>query len=101
MTVEDKHGNTIDEGDRVFTKIRGGKREGEVENIVTTKEEAAEEKVKNPPKGIKPRTCVLGSNAKGFQLSSTINTDIKLLIIQKLWRIWTRKNDQTSSIVYP
>lgn len=28
--VEDKNGNTIDEGDRVFTKIRGGKREGEV-----------------------------------------------------------------------
>lgn len=28
--VEDKTGNAIDEGDRVFTKIRGGKREGEV-----------------------------------------------------------------------
>jgi hypothetical protein len=28
--VEDKKGNPIDEGDRVFTKIRGGKREGEV-----------------------------------------------------------------------
>jgi hypothetical protein len=28
--VEDKNGNPIDEGDRVFTKIRGGKREGEV-----------------------------------------------------------------------
>jgi len=28
--VEDKKGNAIDEGDRVFTKIRGGKREGEV-----------------------------------------------------------------------
>jgi len=27
--VEDKKGNAIDEGDRVFTKIRGGKREGE------------------------------------------------------------------------
>ncbi|KAM3087071.1 hypothetical protein ACMFMF_001003 [Clarireedia jacksonii] len=53
--VEDKHGNAIDEGDRVFTKIRGGKREGEVENIVTTKEEAAEEDVKNPPKGLDPR----------------------------------------------
>jgi hypothetical protein len=28
--VEDKNGNAIDEGDRVFPKIRGGKREGEV-----------------------------------------------------------------------
>lgn len=27
--VEDKKGNAIDEGDRVFTKFRGGKREGE------------------------------------------------------------------------
>jgi len=48
--VEDKKGNAIDEGDRVFTKIRGGKREGEVEEIVTTQEEAAKENVKNPPK---------------------------------------------------
>jgi hypothetical protein len=28
--VEDKKGNPINEGDTVFTKIRGGKREGEV-----------------------------------------------------------------------
>lgn len=28
--VEDKKGNVIEEGDTVFTKIRGGKREGEV-----------------------------------------------------------------------
>jgi hypothetical protein len=28
--VEDKHGNPIEVGDTVFTKIRGGKREGEV-----------------------------------------------------------------------
>lgn len=28
--VEDKKGNAINEGDTVFTKIRGGKREGEV-----------------------------------------------------------------------
>jgi len=48
--VQDKHGNAIDEGDRVFTKFRGGKREGEVEEIVTTEKEAKEENVKNPPK---------------------------------------------------
>jgi hypothetical protein len=28
--VEDKHGTPIEVGDTVFTKIRGGKREGEV-----------------------------------------------------------------------
>ena len=28
--VEDKSGTSIEEGDTVFTKIRGGKREGEV-----------------------------------------------------------------------
>ncbi|KAH8588034.1 hypothetical protein B0O99DRAFT_377612 [Bisporella sp. PMI_857] len=48
--VEDKKGNVIDKGDRVFLKIRGGKREGEVEEIVTTHEEAKKENVKNPPK---------------------------------------------------
>jgi len=50
--VEDKKGNAIHEGDRVFTKFRGGKREGEVEEIVTTQEEAKKENVKNPPKVI-------------------------------------------------
>jgi len=48
--VEDKKGNVIEEGDTVFTKIRGGKREGEVEKIVTTQAEAKKENVKNPPK---------------------------------------------------
>lgn len=33
-----------------MTAFRGGKREGEVENIVTTSEEAEKEGVKNPPK---------------------------------------------------
>jgi len=50
--VKDKNGNTIEKGDYVFTKIRGGKREGEVEEIVVTQEEAKKENVKNPPKVI-------------------------------------------------
>jgi len=50
--VEDKRGNAINEEDRVFTKIRGGKREGAVEEIVMTQEEAGKENVKNPPKVI-------------------------------------------------
>ncbi|KAE9370854.1 hypothetical protein N431DRAFT_484985 [Stipitochalara longipes BDJ] len=48
--VEDKSGNPIEVGDTVFTKIRGGKREGEVDKIVMTEDEAKSEEVKNPPK---------------------------------------------------
>jgi hypothetical protein len=32
--VEDKKGNPIEDGDTVFTKIRGGKREGDVSFLV-------------------------------------------------------------------
>ncbi|KAJ9165164.1 hypothetical protein NKR19_g671 [Coniochaeta hoffmannii] len=48
--VKDKNGEPIKEGDGVFTKIRGGTHTGTVEKIVTTKEEAEKEGVKNPPK---------------------------------------------------
>ncbi|OIW26418.1 hypothetical protein CONLIGDRAFT_683401 [Coniochaeta ligniaria NRRL 30616] len=48
--VKDKNGEPIKEGDEVFTKIRGGTHTGTVEKIVTTKEEAEKEGVKNPPK---------------------------------------------------
>ncbi|MCJ1285137.1 hypothetical protein MMC26_004475 [Xylographa opegraphella] len=48
--VTDKNNEPIHVGDGVWTKIRGGKHEGVAERIVTTEEEAREEKVKNPPK---------------------------------------------------
>ncbi|KAI9150146.1 hypothetical protein HJFPF1_09901 [Paramyrothecium foliicola] len=48
--VQDKNGNPIQEGDQVWTKMRGGKHEGQVDKIVTSKEEADAEGVKNPPK---------------------------------------------------
>lgn len=51
--IEDKHGETIGTGDTVWTKSRGGKREGEVEEIVRDEEEAGKVEgveVKNPPK---------------------------------------------------
>ncbi|KAL8719151.1 MAG: hypothetical protein Q9225_003813 [Loekoesia sp. 1 TL-2023] len=48
--VEDKMGEPIKEGDEVWTKMRGGKHEGIVENIATSQEEAEEKGVKNPPK---------------------------------------------------
>lgn len=48
--IKDKNGEPINVGDNVFTKIRGGSHEGQVEKIVTTEEEAKEEGVKRPPK---------------------------------------------------
>ncbi|KAE8361986.1 hypothetical protein BDV27DRAFT_160211 [Aspergillus caelatus] len=48
--VKDKHGDIIHEGDYVFTRIRGGSHQGEVERIVMDEQEAEEEGVKNPPK---------------------------------------------------
>ncbi|KAI1504033.1 hypothetical protein F5X99DRAFT_373276 [Biscogniauxia marginata] len=46
--VRDKKNEPIREGDMVWTKIRGGKHEGVVDKIVSTKEEAKEESVKHP-----------------------------------------------------
>ncbi|OCK73110.1 hypothetical protein K432DRAFT_410983 [Lepidopterella palustris CBS 459.81] len=48
--IKSKEGESIHEGDHVVTKIRGGKHEGKVDQIVTTKEEADNAGVKNPPK---------------------------------------------------
>ena len=64
--VKDKDGKAIKEGDTVSGKIRGGKHVGEVDEVVTSKEEASERGVKNPPKvlftdqhGIAPRRAWL------------------------------------------
>jgi hypothetical protein len=48
--VKDKNDEPIKEGDHVFARSRGGRHEGEVEKIVTSKEEAEKEGVKHPPK---------------------------------------------------
>ncbi|KAF7510957.1 hypothetical protein GJ744_005503 [Endocarpon pusillum] len=48
--VKDKTDAPINVSDEVSIKIRGGKREGEVEKIVKTDQEAEQEGVKNPPK---------------------------------------------------
>jgi hypothetical protein len=48
--IKDKNEELIKEGDHVFARSRGGRHEGEVEKIVTTKEEAEQEGVKHPPK---------------------------------------------------
>ena len=50
MAEKDKHGNEIKPGDHVYTKVRGGRHEGEVEQIVETPAEAKDMDVKNPPK---------------------------------------------------
>ncbi|KAF8209962.1 hypothetical protein K438DRAFT_1571376 [Mycena galopus ATCC 62051] len=48
--IRDKNNQPIKEGDEVWTKMRGGKREGTVDKIVRTESEAEEAGVKNPPK---------------------------------------------------
>ncbi|KAL2118863.1 hypothetical protein VTJ04DRAFT_5822 [Mycothermus thermophilus] len=48
--LRDKNDEPIHVGDHVFSRARGGAHEGDVEKIVTTKEEAEEEGVKHPPK---------------------------------------------------
>ncbi|CAG5182147.1 uncharacterized protein ALTATR162_LOCUS10015 [Alternaria atra] len=48
--VVSKNGEQIEEGDHVYTKIRGGRHEGDVNKIVTDQEEADAEGVKHPPK---------------------------------------------------
>ena len=48
--VKDKEGKTINVGDTVCGKVRGGKHAGEVEAVVTSQKEASEKGVKNPPK---------------------------------------------------
>ncbi|KAM0818659.1 hypothetical protein AB5N19_04471 [Seiridium cardinale] len=50
QSIHDKTGEPIEEGDHVYTKIRGGRHEGDVEKIVTSTAEAKKEGVKNPPK---------------------------------------------------
>ncbi|KAH8742492.1 hypothetical protein F5883DRAFT_656666 [Diaporthe sp. PMI_573] len=46
--VLSKQGEPIEEGDHVYTKIRGGRHEGDVEKIVISEQEAKEENLKNP-----------------------------------------------------
>ncbi|KAF1975998.1 hypothetical protein BU23DRAFT_552007 [Bimuria novae-zelandiae CBS 107.79] len=48
--VLSKQGEPIAEGDHVYTKIRGGRHEGDVDKIVTSKEEAKAEGVRDLPK---------------------------------------------------
>lgn len=48
--VKDKAGKPIEHGDHVWTRIRGGRREGDVEQVATTDQEAKDANIKNPPK---------------------------------------------------
>ncbi|KAJ5432372.1 uncharacterized protein N7458_011528 [Penicillium daleae] len=48
--IVDKYGNAIQEGDYVFSRIRGGSHEGKVQEIVTDEQRAEERSVKHPPK---------------------------------------------------
>ncbi|PKS12620.1 hypothetical protein jhhlp_000828 [Lomentospora prolificans] len=48
--IKDKNGEPLKEGDQVWTPYRGGKHEGKVDKVITTRDEAEQEGVKNPPK---------------------------------------------------
>jgi hypothetical protein len=48
--IKDKNSQPLKEGDHVWTAFRGGRREGDIDKIVTNEQEAKEEGVKNPPK---------------------------------------------------
>ena len=48
--IKDKSSQPINEGDEVWTRIRGGKREGTVEEVIVSEKQAKEADVKNPPK---------------------------------------------------
>jgi hypothetical protein len=48
--IRDKNMQPIKEGDEVWTKMRGGEREGTVDKIVRTEDKAEEAGVKHPPK---------------------------------------------------
>ncbi|KAK4099099.1 hypothetical protein N658DRAFT_517540 [Parathielavia hyrcaniae] len=48
--IKDKNDEPIREGDHVFARSRGGRHEGEVEKVVSSRDEAEKEGVKNPPK---------------------------------------------------
>ncbi|KAL2167535.1 hypothetical protein VTG60DRAFT_1121 [Thermothelomyces hinnuleus] len=48
--LRDKNNEPINVGDHVFARARGGSHEGDVEKIVTSKEDAEKEGVKHPPK---------------------------------------------------
>jgi hypothetical protein len=60
--IKDKQGEPINEGDHVWTRFRGGRREGDVQKIVTTEKEGEKEGVKNPPKVCFPRFLILAVN---------------------------------------
>jgi hypothetical protein len=72
--IKDKNGEPIKEGDEVSTKIRGGTHTGTVEKVVTTKEEAEQEGVKNPPKA-SLLMADSGREANVLTLSQVLYTD--------------------------
>jgi hypothetical protein len=99
MTERDKHGQEINVGDHVYTKIRGGRREGEVghlkystlsrvilskcpfpkvEEIVETQQQAKDADVKNPPK-----VCIsrILSRIRSFFHTSLIDSSVILSLL--------------------
>ncbi|RJE18921.1 hypothetical protein PHISCL_08739 [Aspergillus sclerotialis] len=71
--VKDKKGESIKEGDYVWTRYRGGSHEGEVEKVVMDQAGAREEGVANPPKNVFGRK-VLYTDQHGHRVSHNPST---------------------------
>lgn len=92
--VQDKNAKPVKKGDEVWTPIRGGKHQGNVDSIIQSDEEANEAGVKNPPKVrrmdlmsvVWPSTCA----EQITRCSSATNTATMLLTTRRLYSTWRR-----------
>lgn len=99
--INDKYGKPINEGDHMYTPIRGGRHEGDVEKVVTSNEEAKEENVKNPPKvGL----THIHIDSKKKNLLTLVRSCLpikeanRLLIILELWSINNVQGHRNSNL---
>jgi DUF2945 family protein len=86
--VKDKNSQTIKQGDKVESRVRGRKREGEVERVVTSDKEAATENVKHPPKIPSVRALysdyIIADQAARFSLQTSMVTGLRLTLMCSL-----------------
>ncbi|ROW00112.1 hypothetical protein VSDG_03461 [Cytospora chrysosperma] len=73
-SIQGKNGQPIKEGDKVWTKARGGKHEGVVDRVVTTEAKAEKSEVKNPPKTCPDPEQVLFEDQHGHSVAHNPGT---------------------------
>lgn len=84
--VTDKDSEPIREGDHVYTRIRGGRREGTVEQIVTTEKEAQAAGVKHPPKVSTAAISLVAADISARRLYSRTSMGTRWPTIRGLWK---------------